>query len=73
MIISIQINNQTEKCWNVNGHVKKHYGLEMRLILVGTRAVTRHVLWTLVAMHVVAMVRLQHGVLENLLSTTHIL
>ena len=33
----------------------------------------RHVLWALVSVHVVEMVRLQHGVVDNLLSITHIL
>lgn len=65
--------HQRSNCEGLNGHVKEHYGLETGLHVVGIRAITRHVLWTLVAMHVVAMVRLQHGVTENLLSTTHIL
>ncbi len=56
-----------------NGRVKEHCGLEARLRVVGMRAIQRHVPWTLVAMRVVAMVRLQHGVTEDLLSTTHIL
>ena len=33
---------------------------------VGKRAITRHVLWVMVAMHVVEMVRLQHGVVGNI-------
>jgi len=56
-----------------NGHLKVHYALESGLNVVGERAITRHLLWTMVAAHVVAMVRLQHGVKGNLLSTTHIL
>ena len=64
--------HQRNNCEGVNGHVKEHYALEVGLNVVGTRAITRHVLWTLIAEHVVAMVRLQHGVTGNLLSTTHI-
>jgi hypothetical protein len=56
-----------------NGHLKEHYALESGLNVVGERAITRHLLWTMIAAHVVAMVRLQHGVKGNLLSTTHIL
>ena len=56
----------------VNGHLKEHYGLEEALNVVGVRAITRHVLWTMLAAHIVAMVRLQHGVTDNLLSTTHL-
>lgn len=56
-----------------NGHLKEHYDLERGLNVVGERAVSRHLLWTLIAAHIVAMVRLQHGVKGNLLSTTHIL
>ena len=66
-------NLQRSNCEGVNGHVKVHYGLDTRLHFVGTGAITRHVLWTLIAVHVVAMVRLQHGVIGNLLSTSHIL
>jgi hypothetical protein len=51
---------------------REHYALGVGLNVVGTRAITRHVLWTVIAAHVVAMVRLQHGVTGNLLSTTHI-
>ena len=43
------------------------------LHVVGKGAITLHVLWTFIAMHVVAMVRLQHGVVGDLLSTSHIL
>ena len=57
----------------VNGHLKDQWGLERTLNVVGVAAVNRHVLWALVAAHVVAMVRLQHGVVDNLLSITHIL
>jgi hypothetical protein len=56
----------------VNGHLKDQYGLEDTLNVVGERAITRHVLWTMLAAHIVAMVRLQHGVTDNLLSTTHL-
>ncbi|MEK7218275.1 MAG: transposase [Patescibacteria group bacterium] len=56
-----------------NGHLKVHYSLESALNVVGERAIKRHVLWTMIATHVVAMVRLQHGVKGNLLSTTHIM
>ncbi len=55
-----------------NGHLKEHFSLESGLNVVGERAVKRHVLWTMVAAQVVAMVRLQHGVRANLFSTTHI-
>jgi hypothetical protein len=65
--------HQRSNCEGWNGHVKRHYELETGLHVVGVRAITRHVLWILVAMHVVAMVRLQHGVTGNLLSTSHIL
>jgi len=65
--------HQRSNCEGLNGHAKVHFELEDRLHVVGLRAITRHVLWTLLAMHVVAMVRLQHGVTGNLLSTTHIL
>ena len=41
--------------------------------VVGMGAIKRHVLWALMAVHVVAMVRLQHGVVDNLLSITHLL
>jgi hypothetical protein len=59
-------------CECMDGHVKEHYAFEVGLNVVGTRAITRHVLQTMIAAHVVAMVRLQHGVTGNLLSTTHI-
>jgi len=65
--------HQRSNCEGLNGHAKVHFELEDRLHVVSLRAITRHVLWTLLAMHVVAMVRLQHGVTGNLLSTTHIL
>ena len=42
-----------------NGHAKRHYELETGLHIVGLRAITRHVLWMLVTMHIVAIVRLQ--------------
>jgi hypothetical protein len=64
---------QKEESKNVNVHVKKHYRLEMRLRVEGMRGILWQLLWTLVAMHVMAMVRLQHGVTANLFSTTHIL
>ena len=57
----------------MNGHVKDQWDLERTLNVVGMEAIRRHVLWTLVSAHVVAMVRLQHGVVENLLSISHIL
>ena len=57
----------------MNGHVKVHNGLETRLHVVVKGAIIRHVLWTFIVMHVVAMARLQHGVIGNLLSTSHIL
>lgn len=57
----------------VNGHIKDQWGLERTLNVVGMEAIKRHVQWALVAAHVVAMVRLQHGVVDNLLSVTHIL
>ena len=65
--------HQRSNCEGLNGHAKVHFELEDGLHVVGLKAITRHVLWTLLAMHVVAMVRLQHGVTGNLLSTTHIL
>ena len=37
------------------------------------KAITRHMLFTLVAIYMVAMVKLQHGVKENPHSTSHIL
>jgi hypothetical protein len=64
--------HQRSNCEGLNGRAKVHFELEDRLLVVGFKAITRHVLWTLLAMHVVAMVRLQHGVTGNLLSTTHI-
>ena len=36
-------------------------------------AIERHVLWALVSIHVVVLVRLQRGVIDNLLSITHLL
>ena len=57
----------------VNGHMKDQWDLERTLNVVGMDAVMRHVLWALVSAHVVALVRLQHGVVDNLLSITHIL
>ena len=57
----------------VNGHMKDQWGLERTLNVVGMDAIMRHVLWALVSAHVVALVRLQHGVVDNLLSITHIL
>jgi hypothetical protein len=57
----------------VNGHIKDQWDLERTLNVVGVEAVKRHVLWALVSAHVVALVRLQHGVVDNLLSITHIL
>ena len=53
-----------------NGHLKEHNGLEEALNVVKVRAITRHVLWTLLAAHIVAMVRFQHSVKDNLLTTT---
>ena len=57
----------------VNGHLKDQWDLERTLNVVGMEAIKRHVLWALVAVHLVAMVRLQHGVVDNLLSITHLL
>jgi len=57
----------------VNGHLKDQWDLERTLNVVGIEAIKRHVLWALVAVHVVALVRLQHGVVDNLLSITHLL
>ena len=65
--------HQRSNCEGLNGHAKVHFELEDRLHVVGLKAITRHVLWTLLAMHVVAMVRLQHGVTGNLFLTIHIL
>ena len=45
----------------------------LSIAIVGMEAIMRHVLWALVSVHVVEMVRLQHGVVDNLLSITHIL
>jgi len=57
----------------VNGHIKDQWDLERTLNVVGMEAIKRHVLWALVSIHVVALVRLQHGVVDNLLSISHIL
>ena len=57
---------------NVARRIEPDWGGTMGQPGVDKRAITRHVLWVLVAVHVVAMVRLQHGVTGNLLSTTHI-
>jgi len=57
----------------VNGHMKDQWDLERTLNMVGMETIRRHVLWALVSAHVVTMVRLQHGVVENLLSVKHIL
>jgi hypothetical protein len=65
--------HQRSNCEGLNGHAKVHFELEERLHIVGLKAMTRHVLWTLLTMHIVAMVRLQNRVTGNLLSTTHIL
>ena len=40
--------------------------------LVGVRVIMRHVLWTMLAAHIVAMIRVHGGVTDNLLSTTHL-
>ena len=64
---------QEGNCEDMNEHVMEHYRLKTGLHVVGMTAIVRHVLCTIVAMYVLAMVRLQHGVTENLLSTTHIL
>ena len=69
LLDAYHVRNNSE---GVNGHLKEHYGLEEALNVVGVRAITRHVLWTMLAAHIVAMVRLQHGVKDNLLSTTHL-
>ncbi len=57
----------------MNGHLKDQWGLERTLNVVGMGAIKRHVLWALVSIHVVALVWLQHGVVDNLLSITHLL
>jgi hypothetical protein len=56
----------------VNGHLKEQYGLELALNEVRVRAITRHVLWMMLVAHIVAMERLQPGVMGDLLSTTHL-
>ena len=57
----------------VNGHIKDQWDLERTLNVVGMEAIKRHVLWALVSIHVVVLVRLQRGVIDNLLSITHLL
>ncbi len=54
-------------------HLKDQWDLERTMNVVGMDAITRQMLWAVVAAHVVAKVRLQHGFDENLLSETHIL
>jgi hypothetical protein len=65
--------HQRSNCEGLNGHANVHFELEDGLHVVGLKAITRHVLWTLLAMHVVAMLRLQNQVTENFLSTIYIL
>jgi hypothetical protein len=57
----------------VKGHMKDRWDLERTLNVVGMEGVKRHILWALVSAHVVALVRLQHCVLDNPFSITHIL
>ena len=60
-------------CESLNGHIKEHYMLETGFYIVGMRAITRRVLWIMVAMYVIAMVKPQHDVTENLPLTINIL